>query len=121
MRAALVLAGLILVLGLPVLLVVTMEGAEAREMSANNIMPGCRSALTREAKDYPAQGYCQGLVRGVWDMAKVAGNVCGPNGATNEQGVRVVVEYIDQANPARLRERFTHLALEALRAAWPCE
>jgi hypothetical protein len=34
--------------------------------------------------------------------------------------VRVVVEYI-HARPERMDERFTTLALEALRGAWPCK
>jgi hypothetical protein len=34
--------------------------------------------------------------------------------------VRTVVEFID-ARPARMYERFTDLALEALMKTWPCE
>jgi hypothetical protein len=40
--------------------------------------------------------------------------------AINSQAVRIVVQFID-ARPARLHERFTLLALEALTAAWPCK
>jgi hypothetical protein len=39
--------------------------------------------------------------------------------ATNMQGVRIVLQYID-ARPARLHENFNKLAAEALRQAWPC-
>ena len=38
---------------------------------------------------------------------------------TIDQGVRVVVAYID-ARPERLHERFASLAFQALIAAWPC-
>ena len=42
-----------------------------------------------------------------------------PERVTTEQMVRVVVTYIE-GRPARMHEPFNHLALEALRAAWPC-
>jgi hypothetical protein len=34
--------------------------------------------------------------------------------------VLVVVKYIDE-RPERMHERFTKLAYEALKAAWPCK
>jgi hypothetical protein len=43
-----------------------------------------------------------------------------PDGVTTGQEVRVVIAYID-ARPARMHEDFRSLALEALRAAWPCK
>jgi hypothetical protein len=43
-----------------------------------------------------------------------------PDGVATGQMVRVVVSYID-ARPARMHEPFKGLALEALRAAWPCK
>jgi hypothetical protein len=46
--------------------------------------------------------------------------VCNPPEVTTEQGIRVVVQYID-AQPARLHEDFRLLAIEALRKAWPCQ
>jgi hypothetical protein len=44
-----------------------------------------------------------------------------PHGAdeTLNQQVKVVISYIE-ARPARMHEPFRDLALEALRAAWPC-
>ena len=41
-------------------------------------------------------------------------------GATSEQGVRIVIKYIE-ARSKRMQEPFGELALEALGEAWPCE
>ena len=38
----------------------------------------------------------------------------------DEQTVRVVVQYID-SRPERMHEDFKKLALEAMKAAWPCK
>jgi hypothetical protein len=46
--------------------------------------------------------------------------LCIPNAVTNGQMVRVVVKYIED-RPARMHENFKALAVEALRAAWPCK
>jgi hypothetical protein len=40
-------------------------------------------------------------------------------GVTDSAGIRVVVQYIGE-RPARMNENFKILAIEALRAAWPC-
>jgi Rap1a immunity proteins len=45
---------------------------------------------------------------------------CPPREVTTGQGVAVVVKYIE-ARPKRMHERFGDLALEALKAAWPCK
>jgi hypothetical protein len=115
-----------------VTLLVGMTGAKADvdTSSANWLMPGCRAfisdspdATIPNASRNAAlllQGLCAGNVEGVWDTAFRFGEVCSPEGAINEQAVRVVVQYID-ARPARMQERFAGLALEALIAAWPCK
>jgi len=92
--------------------------------SARIIMPGCEAYLT-ERYDEPTpqifrQGVCAGQVAGVWDAAATLHAVCAPGDAILNQGVRTVVEFID-ARPARMYERFTDLALEALMKTWPCE
>ncbi|WP_409997233.1 Rap1a/Tai family immunity protein [Bradyrhizobium cosmicum] len=62
------------------------------------------------------QGYCAGLVVGLRYMYDDA---CVPDGATPNQVLRVVVQYID-SRPARLHEDFRILALEAMKQSWPC-
>ena len=42
-----------------------------------------------------------------------------PKGSTVNQGLRVVVRYIE-ARPQRMHESFAFLAIEALHNAWPC-
>jgi Rap1a immunity proteins len=48
-----------------------------------------------------------------------APRICLPREVTDEQIVKVVVQYID-SQPARLHEDFVLLAMEALRKTWPC-
>jgi Rap1a immunity proteins len=80
-------------------------------------MRGCRDYVTSKTGDAFLRGYCLGLVEGV---AKNATNICPPHAASNEQAVRVVVQYID-SQPARLHEDFGDLAVKALRQSWPCQ
>jgi len=87
--------------------------------TANNRIVGCRAYLQAKAAptfDFDA-GVCSGIVEGVGDKTL---DVCAPASATKEQAVQVVVQYID-SRPARLHDDFRALALEALRAAWPCK
>jgi hypothetical protein len=43
-----------------------------------------------------------------------------PQGLTNNQAVAVVIKYIE-ARPERMHEPFGLLAMEAMKAAWPCK
>lgn len=95
--------------------------AEADLNLANYIMPGCRALLEpNPPKDMNTKflsSQCRAIIRGV--VYASSSNICPPKNQETDEDVRVVVEYIDD-QPARLRERFFTLALEALRAAWPC-
>jgi hypothetical protein len=88
--------------------------------SANLWIPGCH--LFVEDKPGPRDlllngSTCAGIIFGI---AFAAPDLCIPNGVTNGQKVRVVVQYIEN-RPARMHESLFDLALEALRAAWPCK
>src|SRR5690242_5206462 len=85
--------------------------------SANSIMPGCRNFIAQTNVDMLGQGYCAGLVDG---LVYAERDLCFPTGATVEQAIRLIVEYID-AHPARLEENFRRLALEAIHRSWPCK
>jgi hypothetical protein len=91
--------------------------------SANFTLPGCRPTrpVGVSDRDYMfLSGLCQGKMSGVVDTAQKAGLVCPPDGTADyELGLHVIVRYID-SRPARKGELFTKLALEALRAEWPC-
>jgi Rap1a immunity proteins len=45
---------------------------------------------------------------------------CQPKGVTRGQARAVVIKYIE-ARPQRMHEDFGMLAVEALKAAWPCQ
>jgi hypothetical protein len=90
--------------------------------TANGLMPGCRHHLQTDSP--PDDGrlmylvpYCAGIIEG---LIYATSAVCLPEGVTHDQGVRVIVKYIDD-RPQRLNENFKALAVEALQAAWPCK
>jgi hypothetical protein len=81
--------------------------------SANYMMPLCReNGLSQFGK-----GLCSGLLKATFYWAK---GKCAPSEVTGSQLQSVVVQYID-ARPARMQEDFKDLALEAMKAAWPCK
>ena len=63
-------------------------------------------------------GFCAGIVVGLSFMGQPYG-ICVPAGTTAQQVTIIVVQYID-GQPARIREDFNRLAVEALQANWPC-
>jgi len=99
--------------------------------TANSQMPGCRSALTAiERSTKPdlvgalGAGQCIGaintlLMLAAADQFSPPYRLCFAEGVSTPQIVRVVVRYID-ARPERQHQSFTLLAMEAVRAAWPC-
>lgn len=97
-----------------------------RTRSANYVMSGCRSVASlvsfskiRESKeDHYRMGFCSGIIVGLSYSGKIYG-ICFPAGATSQQAVNVIVQYID-GRPKRMNENFMSLSVEALRAAWPC-
>jgi hypothetical protein len=99
-------------LAVAILLALTIPASA--QSSANEMLSGCTPPL-REAL---RQGRCAGYVAGLVYARSVF--LCVPEGATPEQGVRVVVKYIE-ARPERMHEPFGKLALEALEEAWPCK
>jgi hypothetical protein len=83
--------------------------------SANYILPGCQALLARSETVPWLQGRCIGLVDAIQYLSNGTsdGTQCThvPRGATGEQAIRVVVNYIG-ARPQRWNESFTSLALE---------
>jgi len=90
--------------------------------SANLTMQGCRPVSDDKSSRYMFVDYvimqttCTAQIDAIVDTSD---KVCSPDKFTHMQAQQVVMSYIDQ-RPARLQERFTKLALEALVAAWPC-
>jgi hypothetical protein len=92
--------------------------AAVAQMSANDVMPGCRELTDGTGKKLVLQGYCRGVVQGLLSFGDLVG-ICSPNQISIAQAVRLITLYIDQ-RPARIHEDFTDLALEALHHARPC-
>ena len=90
--------------------------------SANWVLPGCRSFVAdRESgsgDEIFRHGVCAGAIAAIIDMGHGAA-FCLPGQATYAQYGHVVIQFID-ANPTRMHEPFTRLAIEAFAKAWPC-
>jgi hypothetical protein len=97
--------------------------AEPDQDSANFWMPACRELAFESPGTFRKnpfdEGWCLGIVNGLSYLRPLIG-VCQPDGTTPRQALLVVVKYIDQ-RPERMNENFKALAVEALRAAWPCQ
>jgi hypothetical protein len=92
--------------------------------SADYVMPGCREAASlitfsnvgESEEQASLMGFCAGTIVGLSFMGQPYG-ICVPPGS--QQATGVVVRYID-GQPRRIHEDFNPLAVEALRANWPC-
>jgi len=131
-----------LLFGVALALTVTAALAEEDRDSANYTMPGCRNFVDHKFPDDNfREGFCVGIVHGLIysgirvktfldrdpnSTGRLPGTlrrlecIAAPDEATLGQQVGVVVSYIE-ARPERIHESFRLLALEALRAAWPCK
>ena len=93
---------------------------------ADYVMPGCRDAASlitfsnvgESEEQASLMGFCAGTVVGLSFMGQPY-SICVPPGTTSQQATGVVVRYID-GQPRRIHEDFNPLAVEALRANWPC-
>jgi Rap1a immunity proteins len=106
-------------LALAILLALTVP--VSAQSSANDMLSGCKGLIgdkTPPLREALRQGRCAGYVAGLVYARSVF--LCVPESATPEQGVRVVIRYIE-ARPERMHEPFGKLALEALEEAWPCK
>jgi len=98
------------------------SGDQTGVPSANWVMPGCRSLVVDKESgsgdEIFRHGVCAGAIAAIIEMGQ--GSVlCPPRQMTYGQYGQVVVEFID-ANPSRIHEPFTRLAIEAFAKAWPC-
>jgi hypothetical protein len=106
---------------LAVAILVALTVPASAQGSANEMLSGCKGLISEKTpplREALRQGRCAGYVAGLVYARSVF--LCVPEGATPEQGVRVVIKYIE-ARPERMHEPFGKLALEALEEAWPCK
>lgn len=107
-------------------------GAQSIAASANDVLPACKlyiSIMNRQGAAKGSElahlmdaGECLGAVYSLLSVSKGLRDdlkFCPPVEFDAQQGVRAVITYVE-AKQARGRKDFTVIALEALRAAWPC-
>jgi hypothetical protein len=117
-------------------LALTLTAASAADesgtaMTANYVLPGCQEFIARKIYTSQQGAFLQGTCWGmVYSIMFTASRLRSPPPVSENarslcldvvagQATRVIVSYIE-ARPARMHESFYGLALEALRAAWPC-
>ena len=114
-------------------LAISLGCTSAQAASANEVLPACRLYLSvvnrhgavsqSEIPHLMDAGECLGAVYAMLTFAHTLAEplkFCPPVEFEAEQGVRAVIAYIEK-KPDRGREDFTTVALEALRAKWPCQ
>ena len=96
--------------------------------SAAYYLPGCKALADQGEPPVPValrMSKCTGVVETLMILGGSNGlspsnRLCFPDGTTSKQVTATVTQYID-ASPARQKETFVPLALEAMRAAYPCK
>jgi hypothetical protein len=111
---------------------ISLGCASAQAASANEVLPACKLYLSvvdrhgtvsqSELSYLVDAGECLGAVYAMLAVSHTLAEplkFCPPVEFEAEQGVRVVVAYIE-SRPGRGREDSTTVALDALRSKWPC-
>ncbi len=95
---------------------------ESPVLTGREVHNGCRNFISNTNNNLFYQGVCTAIVDDVayysWALPDEL-KICPPRGTTLGQATRMVVNYMD-AHPERLNEDFRIIAIDALRAAWPC-
>jgi hypothetical protein len=113
-------------------LAMSLGCTSAQAASAKEVLPACKLYLSvvdrhgavsqSEIPHLLDAGECLGAVYAILTLSHSLAEplkFCPPAEFDAEQGVRVVVAYIEK-KLERGREDFTTIALEALRSKWPC-
>ena len=114
-------------------LAMSLGSTSAQAASAKEVLPACMlylsvvdrhgTASQSEISHLMDAGECLGAVYALLTVSHTLAEplkFCPPVEFDAEQGVRVVVAYIEK-RPERVGEDFTTLALEALQSKWPCQ
>jgi hypothetical protein len=117
-----------------------MVRAEENQGGAGHMLPLCKSWLRVASKELDAvknelatgdakpggivmhltlAGMCAGMVVGAFETLRTFGSLCPPDGVSNEQLVRMVVNNIERY-PERLHVDFIVPVAATLIATWPC-
>ena len=114
-------------------LLVTVQAVHA---DGRELLDSCQALVNQmdtghtpaSADNYFKVGNCIGFVRGVRSTMQVLLSdeknpllkICWPKGGTDDQAARIIVKYL-KANPEKLHEDQTSLAMLALGLAFPCK
>ena len=109
------------------LLVILCVPAGAQELESGDFMlDACRGFVMGEAQR-PLSQRLQGMCIGIIDTLLTVGEhfpleslYCRPPGLTLNEGVRVVVKYLEEHSDL-LDQDFKLLSMIAFREAWPCK
>ncbi|PSC05666.1 hypothetical protein SLNSH_06695 [Alsobacter soli] len=100
-------------------LVASQYPARADQTDGNAQLAVCRLILGESSLRPYDQGFCIGAVHAIrYSRGRL--HICIPDGVTNMQAVRVLVNYME-SHPARLNLDITDLAMNAFKKAWPCK
>jgi hypothetical protein len=112
-----------------------VANADEDVSSANYMLPLCKTwlkvnvehdrdeikhILTTDPVQFTSSGMCAGFVIGVTETLRVAKVSCPPDGITNDQLVRMVVDQIEKY-PERLHEDFIVPVTAVMIATWSCK
>ena len=112
----------------------TTLAAEENRGSANYMLPSCKvwlkiavdrdaeaikSILRTEPIQLTTAGMCAGTVIGIVETLRMFQLTCPPDGVTNDQLVRMVVNQIEK-HPESSHEDFIVPASTVFLATWPC-
>ena len=107
----------------------TVGAQGAARGTGNELIDACRSYVdftrlpTNDVFEFFRRGYCDGLVRGISELAVSPymdkRYVCAPSGVTQGRFISVVHTYL-QEHPERRHEVDWLVVLEALMDAFPC-
>jgi hypothetical protein len=102
------------------IVVLTLSSMSAQPIPATGttLIGTCSVALGDATTRPVGAGVCLGIVHGVGDVLNSEYRVDLPDGYTTEQGVRVVMKYL-QDHPEELADRDSTLVVRALTKAFP--
>src|SRR5262245_20539818 len=79
----------------------SIASSQPADVSANEMMPGCRDLINASERNGVGQAKCLGIVRAMHYFSRYYFRACSPERATIGQTLRVIVRYIDQ-RPERM-------------------
>lgn len=94
--------------------------------TGNELYPMCKRAAQvtggRNSTELAQLSFCVGTVSTLLSVSELLNEslrFCPPDGVTNGQAIRVVVNYMER-NPQIRHQKLHQIGLVAMREAWPC-